>query len=422
MQNSTSNQDLRLVCFDLSIYGHHPHYILHLCKGWTVRSPLGKLYFVVSPQFLTVHSDVMQQCSQDASVQFVAITEAEQTRLKSRSSGIARNVRNFQEWRLFAEYARLLQADHGLMLYLDTCLLPIAAGLSFPCPFSGIYFRPRFHYYTFSPRPQTWDDRLQAWRDRLILGAALRHPQFRTLFSLDPIAPEHITPPAHVKVCALADPVDLSQKSVGSGVLLRQQLEIEGDRTVFLLFGALTGRKGIYPLLESLALLPNDVCEKVCLVLLGEANAQDRQRIANSVARLRQQKPIQILERYEFVEDAVLHEYIEMADVVLALYQKHVGMSGILMQAALHKKPVLSSDYGLMGELVRRYELGLAIDSTNPRAIAQGITQYVYTSEKISTNPQKMAQLTSSHTSTAFAECILNECISQEIYATAQLY
>ncbi|QKD83048.1 glycosyltransferase [Thermoleptolyngbya sichuanensis A183] len=420
MQIPSTDLEFSLVCFDLSIYGHHPHYILHLCKGWTARSPLGTLFFVVSPQFLKVHADVVRQCSQGASVQFVAITEAEQTALKSRSSGIARNLRNFQEWRLFARYAQLLQADHALMLYLDTCLLPMAAGLSFPCPVSGIYFRPTFHYYTFSPRPQTWRDRLQAWRDRLILGAALRHPQFRTLFSLDPIAPGHITPPPHVKVCALADPVDLAYQSAGSGVELRQQLEIEGDRTVFLLFGALTARKGIYPLLESLELLPDEVCQQVCLILLGEANAGDQPRIARSVSLLRQCKPIQILERYEFVEDSVLHQYIEIADVVLALYQKHVGMSGILMQAALHQKPVLSSDYGLMGELVRQYELGLAIQSEKPGAIANGITHYILQGQEININLHRTHELIANHTSTKFSTSILSECVSQEIYAKAQ--
>jgi glycosyltransferase involved in cell wall biosynthesis len=367
----------------------------------------------VSPQFLKVHADVVQQCSQDTSVQFVAITEAEQTALKSRSSGIARNLRNFQEWRLFARYAQLLQADHALMLYLDTCLLPMAAGLSFPCPVSGIYFRPTFHYYTFSPRPQTWRDRLQAWRDRLILGAALRHPQFRTLFSLDPIAPDHITPPPHVKVCALADPVDLAYQSAGSGVELRQQLEIEGDRTVFLLFGALTARKGIYLLLESLELLPEETCKKICLVLLGEASPQMQQHIATNAKSLRQHKSIQILERYEFVEDAVLHQYIEMADVVLALYRKHVGMSGILMQAALHAKPVLSSDYGLMGELVRRYELGLAIDSENPETIATGIvqlTQREFLSARI--NLKSIEGLVSTNSSYGFSTLIIENSIS----------
>ena len=402
--------EFKLVCFDLSIYGHHPHYILHLCKGWARQQLQGTLYFVVLPEFLTVHADVVEQCKHLSSIQFVAISASESAALKSRNSGINRNLRNFQEWKLFAKYAKQLQADHALMLYLDTCLLPIAAGLPFPCEFSGIYFRPTFHYHSFSPRPQTWSDRRQSWRDQFILNQALRHPRFSHLFSLDPIAPQYISPPnQRVKVHALADPVDVSYHTATSNNELRQHLGIEDDRTVFLLFGALNGRKGIYQLLQSLEILPHEICQKVCLVLLGEANAQDQQRITTSVKSLRQKKNIQILERYEFVEDAILHQYIGMADVVLALYQKHVGMSGVLMQAALHEKPVLGSDYGLMGELVRRYQLGLAIDSTAPTEIVAGITQYVKAPQAIKIDAQKMNDLVSKNSSTAFAELILSQ-------------
>jgi hypothetical protein len=42
------------------------------------------------------------------------------------------------------------------------------------------------------------------------------------------------------------------------------------------------------------------------------------------------------------------------------------------------QRPVLSSDYGLMGELVRRYQLGIAVDSTQPEAIASGFRQFLH--------------------------------------------
>lgn len=404
-----ADRDNRLVCFDLSIYGHHPHYILCLAKGWASRSAPGELIFVVSPQFLAVHSDVVTQCSKlTDSIQFVAITEAEQADLRPKSSGYNRNLRNFQEWRLFARYAKQLRASHGLMLYLDTCLLPIAAGLAFPCPFSGIYFRPTFHYHTFSGHTQTLKDRIQAGRERLILGRALRHPQFRRLLSLDPFAPAHIKPPKGVTVEPLADPIDTTWQGQTSNPELREQLGIGSDRTVFLLFGALTARKGIYPLLESLDLLSEEVCQKTALVLLGEANPQDQQRIITLVAHLRQQKPLQILERYEFVDEAELHAHIAMADVVLAPYQKHVGMSGIVLQAALHQKPILSPNYGLMGELVNQYGLGLRVESSNSAAIAQGLEQFVETPRQIKIDTNKIAELIYQNSFVKFSEIALN--------------
>lgn len=414
MVTQTLERSFNLVCFDLSIYGHHPHYILQLCRGWGETQPAGKLYFVVSPEFLTVHADVVHECNGVSAVEFVAVSHAEYAALKPRRSGIDRNLRNFQEWQLFAQYANQLQADHGVILYLDTCLLPMALGQSFPCPFSGIYFRPTFHYHTFTPQPLTSRDRLQVWREKWILARALRHPQFRTLLSLDPIAPHHIPLPNHrVRAIALADPVDLSQPRLTSQANVRQTLGIEGDRTVFLLFGALTARKGIYPLLQSLEQLPHAIAQNVCLVLLGEASSEVQQRITDSITTLRQRTPLQIITRYEFVDEVELHEHIAMADVVLALYQKHVGMSGILMQAALHQKPVLSSDYGLMGELVRRYELGVAIDSTLPGEIAKGISLYVEAPQTVKVDVQKMNQLVSENSATLFYQTIFQEAMNQ---------
>lgn len=399
----------RLVCFDLSIYGHHPHYILCLSKGWAQRLASGTLIFVVSPEFLQVHGDVVNQCCKlSRTIQFIALSDAEQASLLPRTSGLNRNLRNFQEWRLFAAYAEKLQADHSLMLYLDTCLLPMAAGLSFPCSFSGIYFRPTFHYHTFSAHAKTRRDQIQIWREKIILNRVLHHSQFKRLLSLDPFAPDHIFPPKGVLVEPLADPINTSWQTTTVNLKLRHELAIENDRTVFLLFGALTPRKGVYPLLDSLSLLPDSVGQKISLVLLGEANPQDQQRISTIVAKLRQQKQIQILERYEFVEEVELHQYIAMADVVLAPYQKHVGMSGILMQAALHEKPVLSSNYGLMGELVNRYGLGLGVESSSPNAIAQGLEKFVETPEQIKIDRNKMAELVHQNSSVRFSEIALS--------------
>jgi glycosyltransferase involved in cell wall biosynthesis len=86
-------------------------------------------------------------------------------------------------------------------------------------------------------------------------------------------------------------------------------------------------------------------------------------------------QPIQIVECYDFVRDEDVSGYFELADIVLAPYQRHVGMSGILLLAAAAGKPVLSSNYGLMGELVRRYHLGLTVNSTILSEITEGLVR-----------------------------------------------
>jgi glycosyltransferase involved in cell wall biosynthesis len=124
------------------------------------------------------------------------------------------------------------------------------------------------------------------------------------------------------------------------------------------------------------------------------------------IAELRQTHPIQLIECYDFIPENEVSKYFQMADVVLAPYQRHVGMSGILLLAAAAAKPVISSDYGLMGELVLRYQLGLAVDSTKPTEIAQAIAHCL--SEKTSTigNPAQMKKFAEQNSIERYASTI----------------
>ena len=54
-----------------------------------------------------------------------------------------------------------------------------------------------------------------------------------------------------------------------------------------------------------------------------------------------------------------------------------MGMSSAIIRAALAEIPVLSSDYGLMGELVKRENLGITVDTTNPTSFSDGLAAVI---------------------------------------------
>ncbi|MCA1994989.1 MAG: glycosyltransferase, partial [Coleofasciculus sp. S288] len=358
-ENCSDNRQIKcnkkFMLFDLSIRGHHPSYIQHLINHWYEQELSGHLDIVVSPKFIKEHSDVVDLASsyQQGSVTFTAITPEEEAILSSRKSSFNRTFRNFQEWQILCKYADLLKAKHCLVMYFDTCELPLAVGAKSPCQFSGIYFRPTFHYNELTNYTPSWNDRIQQWREKLMLSRILQHPQLQTLFCLDQFAVKHLTKfHTHVKAVHLPDPVQISNCSELQPNPNREDLGIEPGRQVFLLFGALTERKGVYQLLEAIFALPTELCQKLCLLLVGESSIKDS--LETQIGRVCQAKPVQIIPRYEFISDREMQAYFQLTDVVLAPYQRHVGMSGILLLAAAAEKPVLSSDYGLMGELVRQ--------------------------------------------------------------------
>lgn len=405
ISSSNSSKSKCLMVFSPWCYGHHPTYLRHLISYWCQQQLSGTLNIVVSEQFLREHADIValtKKCDDRQSIQFVTIATSEQADLEATTSGWKRA---FKQYQLIRKYASLLKATQGLIIYFDSCQLPLVLGLKLPCHFSGIYYRPTFYYSCFGDSIPTWQERLQHLREQIFLWRLLHHPQFKTLFCLDPLA---IEPIARLgdrdRLMHLPDPIELSDSDEFSAAKLRANLGIEPHRRIFLSFGRLSeGRKGIPQLVEAVALLSPDLQQQVCLLFVGEPN---REQLAAWLTPIRQLATVQIVDLYGYVPEADVNAYFQLADVVLAPYQRHVGMSGILLQAAAANKPVLSSDYGLMGELIRRYGLGLAVDSTIPSEIAKGLTRLLVESPDNLVDRVKMREFAVANSAERFASTI----------------
>jgi glycosyltransferase involved in cell wall biosynthesis len=368
-----NDRENRLLIFAPWCYGHHPTYLRHLINHWCQSQLKGNLDIVVLPSFLHKHEDVVKLAQKSKTIRFVATTLEEQSALESATSNVARA---FQQYQLISKYAKQLQATQGLVLYFDSCLLPLVLGAKFPCPFSGIYYRPTLHYSSFPNYTPSWKERIQAWKERVFLFRIQRNPSVKALLSLDPFAVKSIEKlGGKTNVVHLPDPAPGGYAADHSVENLKQRLGIDSSRKVFLCFGRLSeGRKGIPQLVDAISTLPTALCQKLCLLFAGEPQGAGNERLETWLAPIRELQSVQIVNCSGYIPESAVPIYFQLADVVLAPYQKHVGMSGILLQAAAAGKPVLSSDYGLMGEMVRRYQLGLAVDSTQVNELAKGIT------------------------------------------------
>jgi glycosyltransferase involved in cell wall biosynthesis len=414
----TPNQP-RLMLFDMALGGHHGIYIQHLIDYAYEKKFLGEIDIVVLPQFADVHKDTVKAISdsQHLQINLVSISIAEEAALGSRDSGVNRAMRNFREWEVFCKYAQKLQTTYALIMYLDTYALPIAFGKKSPCSFSGIYFRPTFHYNTFTNYQPSWRKNIQHWREKVTVNQILRRSQLHKLLCLDPFAVKSLP---SSKMMHLADPVRSRPPVLGDLSIFQAKLGIEQHRRVFLLFGALDERKGIYQLLEAIELLPPKLTQNFCLLIVGKTNTNEQTRIQPKISTLRQTHPVQILEFYDFVPENEVPQYFQSADVILATYQRHVGMSGILLLAAAAGKPVLSSSYGLMGELVMHHRLGLAVDSMVPKEIAKALSQYTLETPTTFCDPAQMRKFAEQNSIEIYAETIFN-CLTTADQQTSKV-
>ncbi|MEQ8960737.1 MAG: glycosyltransferase family 1 protein, partial [Coleofasciculus sp. C2-GNP5-27] len=295
-KDRASQRDRQLLLFDLFYTGHHAGYILHLVRYWREQQLPGRLDVLVSPTFIRSHPDVVNLALEDSksNINFLSITPEEEAALLPQDSGIGRIVRSFQEWRLLQKYTNQLSPTQCLLMYFDSILLALAVLGRLPCRLSGIYFRPIFHYSEFAVFKPSQHERLLQLRDKFALSRLLHYPQFQTLFCLDPLVIEHLDKfKGQVKPVYLPDPVQIYRDGEANAEKLRENLAIELNRRVFLMFGSLQKRKGIYQLFDAIARLPSHLCQKVCLLFVGPIDSPTV--FHNRIAHLCESLPIQII-------------------------------------------------------------------------------------------------------------------------------
>ncbi len=398
-----------LMLFDLYSEGHHLQYIQQLARYWVQHRLAGRLSIVVPAYFVEQHPwlRAFTEAQADEGVVLVPIEEPVHVQT-SRRLGLLRN--SLDHGRFLKQYAERLRPDAVLLLYFDHVQMPLARGLRIKgAPaLGGLYFRPSFHYGDFEPRPPSFMERIKRWRKRWLLDGALRNPQFRYLFCLDPYVVPHVEAMGtDATALALPDgiePVHLIQEPEQ----VRAQWGVDDGRKVALFFGAISARKGIFALLEALLHLPPAAQASLSVVVAGKADQHDRAPIQQAVATVQDETQVQLIFREGFVPDEDVDAWIQAADLKLLAYQYHIGSSGVLVRAAAAQVPVLASDFGVLGEHVRRHRLGKAVDTTQPQIIAQALTDWLSDPASIPFDADEAKQFANMHTAEAMAATIFS--------------
>ncbi|MEM8678804.1 MAG: glycosyltransferase [Planctomycetota bacterium] len=391
------------MAFEMETEGHHPGYVRNFAQAWVEHAVPGQLDFVVTPLFYQRHANVVEfvQTLQPHGVRIQPLSDSESAAMERISY-----LRYFKAWEYFCDYAKRLHADHALLMYSDFFQLPAWLGRSSPVPYSAIYFRPTFHYRTFQTHASEWREAWKALRKRWLLARVLKDPQLSHLYCLDELAVDYIGNHfrSSTDIRPMADSFTRYPSSLERQRALRDQLGIEAGRTVFCLLGVLDRRKGVRELLECLPRVPAAQAEKLSLLLLGRVSADQAHVIRQQVEQLNATQPLQVIQQDAYVPDHEVQHYYDLSDVILATYQRHMGSSSALIRAALAGKPVIASNYGLVGERVRRYRLGLTVDTENPAELAAAVTTMIREGAGERFDAVAVAALAQAHSPTQLAE------------------
>jgi glycosyltransferase involved in cell wall biosynthesis len=358
-----------LMIFEPNMGGHHAEFTCHLLQYWRRHVPAGRLLAALPAGLLEQQAD-LSTCAIDPPRTSLALLPGP---LPGPATSMIRKGRLNRQ--LLTDAIRRYRPRKVLLMYLDHAQLALATALRFPFPvrISGILFHPTLHY----PAPPTRSPGLhfQRLRKRLILRLIARNPHLDTVFTLDPSAVPSLRL-LGLDAVALADPVMPMPAGSSAPAAPPVFQGLEPGRKILLLFGALTARKGVIPLLQGLALLPAASARRIALVMVGPLDAELRSEVRRLAVQARD-AGVQVIHHDAYIQSSAAQGIIRAADLVLAPYQLHFGSSAILIRAAQADRPVLSQAFGLMGTNVREHRLGQAVDAGKPAAIAAGIEAFM---------------------------------------------
>lgn len=395
----------RFMAFEMQTGGHHPSYIRNFAEQWVERQLPARLDFVVTPRFFERHAEAVERVNalDPDRVGIASMTEAEQAFTDEKPL-----LREFRGWNLFCEYAERFAADHAMLMYSDHFQLPMVLGRSAPCGVSCIYFRPTFHYGMLPNYHPTFKQRLVALRKKLLLKRLLKLRQLECLFCMDAMAATYIR--QHLKpqplVTTMPDSFALPPTPEGRVEQLRRELGIEPGRRVLMSLGILDSRKGPLQLLAAVKALPAETQSKLCLLLIGKLDESLEREALAEMQWINEQTPAQVISHNGYIPDTQVQPYYELADVALTTYQGHMGMSSALIRAALAGIPILSSSYGLMGDMVRRHELGVVVDTTSPAAFTDALRQVLHAEPTSLFDPQQAQAFAGQHAPDAVGQTL----------------
>lgn len=348
-------------------HGHFGTYVKYLLD-YVAHAQLDprKLLVLAPRTFPNKRADVVEQ-ARALDVRFEYYSP-----LQTNSAPVDTVVRPLWDWQSACAVAERLGAARLCFLNFDALAqlrLPFTRHLPFRV--SGILYRPFPHYRTFATTRLSWALELKRARQELVLTRACRQPQLEALYWLDPYGAEYMNARTTPRNSWLPDPVELETPREEDIARVRGTLGVPPEGRLWLVFGADIVRKGTREILKA---LPSDSSARdVTLALVGPVYPGQGESLSRAVNEARSGFSGKLCVHDRFVPENDVPAFFAASSVVLTLYHHHMGSSGALVRAAAAGRPVLSTEFGLLGQLTQRHQLGFTCNVEHDLALRNAL-------------------------------------------------
>ena len=354
---------MRTLIFDSSVSGHHLEYLHHYYME-AIGHTDEEYVIMVPHDFIKVK--IEYEWSYSSNISFVYIPEEDEKLLKET---------NFYKlgWntsKILQRAVRKIKPDRVLL----TMLMQFIPFIIFLLPRNVRVRGIMYKIYLYEEHRM---GKLRLAAERLRFWLAARSSKIEQIFVLndEDSARTFNTLYSTSKFRSLPDPVPSVDFSKVKSV--REELGVSPIEKLYLHFGGLDGRKGTIDILKSIIASKKGELKDSCFVFAGRINKNTLNDFYDLLSVAKEKTRILVFD--QFCSYDFLWNLCYSCDVILMPYHLTSLSSGILGYAAVFNKPVIGPDNGLIGNLIKKYELGI---STQFPLKPEIYNNHIYNSEK----------------------------------------
>jgi hypothetical protein len=338
-----------VLIFDELVDGHHLEYIHHLYLG-AVGDCNSNYFFLLSPDFENIKKKLLWPTSENVTILYISDNE----------NNIIRNIKGIYRSLILCRIVRKAIFKNNIHSVFVISLMGLMPFLPFfinrRIKVSGIIYL--IYLYRWN------NARLQSRISDVIKYVIFSKSKiFDNIFLLnDNIAPIYLNRKFRSKVFKyLPDPfMPIPQ---GEFKNLRVELNIPKDKIVCLHFGALTERKGTIEILKAILETNIDSMNKCCFIFAGKIQEDIKEAFYLLVSEAKNKTDVIIYD--EHIEYNFIGSLCLTSNYLLIPYKNPEQSSGVLGYGAQFEIPVVGPRLGLLGKLIKRYNLGILLESSS---------------------------------------------------------
>jgi glycosyltransferase involved in cell wall biosynthesis len=374
----------KIAYIEIGVYGHQPVWMRSFLQAFTKLNESHDLTIWVPERFTQIHHVLCDQFNDNPHIHFRYCEEV----ITSPN----------QKTGMFKVIQACMRSEPADICFIGNNYGTFIKDLTFSFPGSipthivGVMSQPYIHYIKFkSPATSHWLTPLRFIKRYLLLWLFSHRPEIPLVFMNDPLAPDFfrkwLMTGKYLYLPEYTQNIDQISEP-------RQYYKIPEGRIVFLLAGALNRHKGIFEFLDGVLQVNKNskFHQQACVVLAGRVDPRIKQVVTEKVDKIKHEYPdfpIYLLDQW--FSDPEFDGLISAADVICLPYLNVPATSGLLIQAASHGKLVCANDFGIVGELVRRYDLGIAYNQQNAESISIALTEAM--SRSVTSNSAEQEKL-----------------------------